>query len=125
MVLLPLLIVYIRERFSQLVIKTETNQTEKLKLTDPIELLYIAMAMSRQYIVLVTMIVLMQVCLLGVRGLKIVRKSTVSNLNGNMDTATTDSASSCTPPQHQFKYYNKLYSSSTSAANSFNGNILY
>ena len=81
------------------------------------------MAMSKQNILLVIVIVSMQVCLLDARRLKIVRKSTVSNLNGNMDTATTDSASSCTPHQHQLKYYNKLYSSSV--ANNFNGNILY
>ena len=81
------------------------------------------MAMSKQNILLLIVIVSMQVCLLDARRLKIVRKSIVSNLNRNEDTATTDSASSCTPHQHQLKYYNKLYSSS--AANSFNGNILY
>ena len=79
--------------------------------------------MSRQHIVLVTMIALMQVYLLDARGLKIVRKSTESNLNGSMDTTTTTSASSCSPHQNQIKYYNKLYSSS--AANNFNGNIFY
>ena len=81
------------------------------------------MAMSKQNILLLIVIVLMQVCLLDARRLEIVRKSTVSNLNRNVDTATTDSASSCAPHQHQLKYYNKLYSSS--AANNFNGNIMY
>ena len=54
---------------------------------------------------------------------RMIRQSTISNGKGNMQTATTDSSSSCSPHQHQIKYYNKLYSSS--AANSFNGNILY
>ena len=81
------------------------------------------MAMSGQRILLVTMIALMHVCLLDARGLKIVRTSTVNNLNGNMDTVTTNSGSSCSPHQHQLKFYNKLYSSG--AANSFNGNIMY
>ena len=79
--------------------------------------------MSGQRILLATMIVLMHVCLLDARWLKIVRKSTASNLNGNMDTATTDSVLSCSPHQHQLKFYNKLYSSG--AANNFNGNIFY
>ena len=65
----------------------------------------------------------MQACWLDARKLKIVGKSPIVNLNGNMDTVTTDSASSCTPHQHQLKYYKEMYSSS--AANNFNGNIMY
>ena len=79
--------------------------------------------MSRQLTALVIMIVLMQVCLLDARRLKIVRKSTDSILNSNMHTTTTASASLCAPHQHQIKYYNGLYSSSL--ANNFNGNIMY
>ena len=85
--------------------------------------------MLGQYILLLIMILLMQPCsqLVDAKGLKIVRKSTISNLNSNMHSdmqaTTTDSASSCAPHQHQLKYYNKLYSSSV--ANNFNGNIMY
>ena len=81
------------------------------------------MANSRQNILLFTVFVLIQVCWLDARKLKTVRKSTISNFNGRTDTTTTDSVSSCVPHQHQIKYYNKLYSSS--AANNFNGNIMY
>ena len=55
--------------------------------------------------------------------LKITKGSTIGNLNSNIHTVTTDSASSCAPHQHQIKYYSGLYSSS--AANNFNGNIMY
>ena len=65
----------------------------------------------------------MQACWLDARKLKIVGKPPIANFNGNMDTTTTDSASSCAPHQHQLKYYNQLYNSS--AANNFNGNIMY
>ena len=65
----------------------------------------------------------MQVCLLDARRMRIAKQSTVSNLNGNMHTTTTDSTSSCAPNQHQLKYYNGLYNNN--AAGNFNGNILY
>ena len=65
----------------------------------------------------------MQPCLVDAKRLRIAKQSSIGNLNGNMYTATTDSASSCAPHQHQLKYYNELYSSS--AANNFNGNIMY
>ena len=78
---------------------------------------------SRQKILLVVVIVSMQACLLDARRLRVVRQSIVSNLKGNMQGATTDSTASCSPHKHQIKYYNGLYSSS--AANNFNGNILY
>ena len=80
------------------------------------------MAMSKENISLLMMIVIMQVCLLDA---KIVRKFAISNLNDNVDTTTTttNQTSSCTPLQHQIKFYNKLYGSS--AANIFNGNILF
>ena len=78
------------------------------------------MAISRQNILLLMIIALMQVCLLDA---KIVRKLAISNLNDNSDTTTTNQASPCAPEKHQLKYYNKMYSSS--AAYSFNGNILY
>ena len=81
------------------------------------------MAKSKQNILLFTLFVLMQACWLDARKLKIVGKPPIANFNGNMDTATTDSASSCAPHQHQLKYYNEMYSSS--AANNFNGNIMY
>ena len=79
------------------------------------------MVASGQTKLLLIVIVLMQsACLLDARA---IRQSTISNGKGNMQKATTDSSSSCSPNQHQIKYYNGLYSSS--AANSFNGNILY
>ena len=65
---------------------------------------------------------LMQPCLVDGKGF-IVRKDVVSDLNSNINAATIDSASSCAPHQHQIKYYNGLYSNT--AANSFNGNIMY
>ena len=76
--------------------------------------------MSRQNILMLMIIALMQVCLLDA---KIVRKFAISNLNDDADTTTTNQATPCAPQKHQLKYYNKLYNSS--AANSFNGNILY
>ena len=78
------------------------------------------MVKSRQYILLFLMIILMQPCLVDAK-VFIVRKYVVSNLNSNIHTATTDSASPCAPHQHQTKYYNGLYSS---VANNFNGNIM-
>ena len=69
------------------------------------------------------MILLMQSCLSDAKRFRIAKQSTMNNLNSSMYTATTDSASSCVPHQHQLKYYNELYSSS--AANNFNGNIMY
>ena len=65
----------------------------------------------------------MQPCLVDAKRFRIAKQSSIGNLNGNMYTATTDSASSCAPHQHQLKYYNELYSSSV--ANNFNGNIMY
>ena len=79
------------------------------------------MVKSRQYTLLFLMIILMQPCLVDAK-VFIVRKCAVSNLNSNIHTATTDSASPCEPHQHQIKHYNGLYSS---VANNFNGNIKY
>ena len=81
------------------------------------------MAMSGQYVLIFIMILLMQSCLVDAKRLSIAKQSSIGKFNGSMYTATTDSASSCAPHQHQLKYYNKLYSSS--AANTFNGNIMY
>ena len=79
----------------------------------------------RQNILLLVVIVSMQACLLDARSLRIASRQTVvsnSKDNRNMRLATTD-PTTCSPHQHQIKYYNKLYGSNP--ANSFNGNILY
>ena len=79
--------------------------------------------MAGQKILLVVVIASMHAFLLDARRLRVARQSIVSNLKGSMNRATTDSTASCSPHQHQVKYYNGLYSNN--AASNFNGNILY
>ena len=81
------------------------------------------MAISGHYILIGIVIFLMQPCLVGAKRFRIAKQSSIGNLNANMNKLTTDSVSSCVPHQHLLKYYNGLYSSS--AANNFNGNMMY
>ena len=100
--------------------------------------------MSRQICSFLILILLsMQTCLLDARRLRVAMRSavvsyyhdnnpfshptdaTTSTSNGDSDNTVPPSnePSSCTPHQHQMKYYKRLYNSSSS--NTFNGNILY
>ena len=82
------------------------------------------MAMSGKDNLLLIMILLVKLCLVDAGALRITKQSSISNLNSSNHTATTNSSSSCLPHLNKIKYYSGLYSSS-STANSFNGNIMY
>jgi len=76
---------------------------------------------------LIVVVLSLQACLLDAKRLRVGRQSSiVSNLNGdsNVQTAigTGIETKSCTPKQHQIKYYNEL---NTNATNSFDGNVFF
>ena len=83
-----------------------------------------AMVMSVQKLSAIIVIVLMQVCLLNAKGLRIARQSSSTIINGNPGVGVNDQrVVSCSPDQSEMEYYNALYS--TNAANSFSGNAMH